>query len=402
MMPPMALDGIIFDLDGTLVDTNALHVEAWRRVLEKNGYKVAADRIMVEVGKGGDNLVPDLLGEEADRNVGEELREAHPKEFAKLAHKAGLKVFPGVKELVAELKRRRLTPVLATSSGKEHLKTIAEASGVDFEKLLGKVVTADDAEESKPAPDLVAAAVKKLGLSRAQCAMVGDTPYDATSAKGAGVACLGVRCGGYPDAEKALRRAGARAVYRDPAELLKKLDEALETASPGEAHLTCDVLEKLMRSALDVAREGMEAGEAPIGCVLARGDGTVIARGHNELNKRQDKTAHAEMVTFARAAGKVPTDARDLVMATTLEPCVMCLGASMEAAVDAIVYALSAPADGGTGRVEPPVSPESQMPRVVGGVLAHESRGLFEQWLRKPGNSPQQVAFVRQLLAMTK
>src|SRR3954465_6176921 len=102
----MALDGIIFDLGGTLVNTNLLHVEAWRRVLEKNGYRVAADRIMVEVGKGGDNLVPDLLGEEADRKVGEELREAHPKEFAKLADTAGLKVFPGVKELVAELKGR--------------------------------------------------------------------------------------------------------------------------------------------------------------------------------------------------------------------------------------------------------------------------------------------------------
>jgi tRNA(adenine34) deaminase len=213
---------------------------------------------------------------------------------------------------------------------------------------------------------------------------------------------LGVRSGGYPDAEKALRRAGARAVYADPAELLKKLDEALEVASPGPAHLTGAVLEKLMRAALDVAREGMGAGEAPIGCVLARGDGTIIARGHNELNGRRDKTAHAEMVAFSRAAGKVPTDARDLVMATTLEPCVMCLGASMEAAVDAIVYALHAPADGGTGRVEPPVSPESQMPRVVGGVMARESRGLFEEWLKKRGNSAQQVAFVKQLLAMTE
>src|SRR5215218_6866273 len=79
--PAMALDGIIFDLDGTLVDTNALHVEAWRRVLEKHGYRVAADRIMVEVGKGGDNLVPDLLGEEADQEVGEALRAEHPKAF---------------------------------------------------------------------------------------------------------------------------------------------------------------------------------------------------------------------------------------------------------------------------------------------------------------------------------
>jgi tRNA(Arg) A34 adenosine deaminase TadA len=108
------------------------------------------------------------------------------------------------------------------------------------------------------------------------------------------------------------------------------------------------------------------------------------------------------MVTFEHAAGKVPTDARDLVMASTLEPCVMCLGASMEAAVDTVVYALKAPADGGTSRVEPPQSPESQMPRVVGNVLARESRALFERWLDKPANNPQQVAFVKQLLAMTE
>jgi len=400
----MALDGIIFDLDGTLVDTNALHVEAWRRVFERHGYKVAADRILVEVGKGGDNLVPDLLGRQADREVGETLRKEHPKEFGKLARQSGLKVFPQVKELVAELKRHGLRPVLATSSGDEHLKTITDASGVDFAKLVGAVVTADDAERSKPEPDLVTAAARKLDLSPAQCALVGDTPYDATAARGAGVVCLGVRCGGYPDAEQALRRAGARAVYADPADVLRRLDEALRVASPGTAHLTRDALHRLMREALAAAEQALAAGEVPIGCVLARGDAalTVVARGHNELNRRQDKTAHAEMVTFEHAAGKVPTDARDLVMASTLEPCVMCLGASMEAAVDTVVYALKAPADGGTSRVEPPQSPESQMPRVVGNVLARESRALFERWLDKPANNPQQVAFVKQLLAMTE
>jgi tRNA(Arg) A34 adenosine deaminase TadA len=78
----------------------------------------------------------------------------------------------------------------------------------------------------------------------------------------------------------------------------------------------------------------------------------------------------------------------------------MCLGAAMEAAVDTIVYAMKAPADGGTGRVIPPESPESQMPRIVGEILAGESRSLFEQWLKKPGNNPRQVAFVKQLLQM--
>src|SRR5688572_11797909 len=107
------------------------------------------------------------------------------------------------------------------------------------------------------------------------------------------------------------------------------------------------------------------------------------------------------MVTFRRAAGRVPTDARDLILVSTLEPCVMCLGASMESAVDTIVYALRAPADSGTGRVAPPQSPESQMPRIVPDVMAGESRALFEEWLALPDRNPKQVEFVRQLLALT-
>jgi tRNA(Arg) A34 adenosine deaminase TadA len=107
------------------------------------------------------------------------------------------------------------------------------------------------------------------------------------------------------------------------------------------------------------------------------------------------------MVTFAKAAGKFDVDARDLLLFSTLEPCVMCTGAAMECAVDTIVYALKAPADAGTARVRPPESPESNMPRIVGDVLAAQSRTLFDLWLKNPGNNPRQVEFVKQLLALT-
>ena len=396
----MALAGIVFDLDGTIVDSNDLHVEAFQRAFAARGYKVGRDRVFAEVGKGGDKLVPSILGDEYDSVDGDAIRDAQPKEYAKLARERGLRVFPGAKELLAECRRRGLRTVLATSSGEGHIKGTEAASGLTLRDVVDEIVTADDADESKPAPDLVASAVKKLGLSPAQCAMVGDTPYDAWSARDAGVVCLGLTCGGHDEAT--LRGSGAREVWRDPADLLAHLDEALEAASPGPAQLTRQRLESLMREALAAAREGMDAGEAPIGCVLARGDGAVIARGFNELNRSGVRTAHAEMAAFARSAGKVPPEARDLVLVSTLEPCVMCLGAAMEAAVDTIVYGLKAPADSGTGRVEPPQSPESQMPRIVGDVLAAESRRLFEEWLGKKGNNPQQVQFVKQLLALTR
>lgn len=159
------------------------------------------------------------------------------------------------------------------------------------------------------------------------------------------------------------------------------------------------MIESLMRDALDVAREGLAAGEAPIGCVLARGDGSVVTRAFNEMNRTQCKIAHAEIVAFNRAAGRVPMDARDLILVSTLEPCVMCTGAAMEAAVDTIVFGLRAPADSGTGRVAPPQSPESTMPKIVGDVLAAESRRLFEQWLEQNGDTPQ-AAYVKQLLTL--
>lgn len=399
MVRRMALDALIFDLDGTLVDTNAMHVEAFRLAFEEHGYRIPADRIFVEIGKGGDNLVPAIIGREGTDRDGAAIRAAQPKRFAELAEANGIPVFPGAAELVAEARRRGLRTALATSSNGEQLAVTFKYSGVDWAALVDALVQSDDIASSKPAPDAVAAAVRKLKLSPAQCAMVGDTPYDAEACRHAGVVCLGVESGGHP--ADALRHAGSRRVWRDAAHLLGDLDTALRVASPGSAKPTATALEKLMREALGAAERGMAAGEAPIGCVLARGDGTVVAAGYNSLNGTKDRTAHAEMVAFRRAAGAIPEDADDLVLVSTLEPCVMCLGAAMEAAVDTVVYGMRAPADSGAGRMAPPQSPEATMPRIVGDVLAAESRKLFERFLAKPDLNPKQRAFAEQLLALT-
>ncbi len=394
----MALGAMIFDVDGTLVDSNEAHVGAWVRAFERFGYTVMADRVRVETGKGGDQLVPSILGEAAEKKDGEGLRSAQKEEFLAAARKTHLALFPDVEQLLGELRRRGIRTAIATSSSADHLDGLFASVGTDLRELVDEVANADDAEASKPSPDIVQAAVRKLGLSPAQCAMLGDTVFDATACRFAGVACLGVLSGG--NEKGPLLRAGARAVWRDTGDLLEHLDEALEVASPGDTQLTAELLETLMREALGVAREGMDAGEAPIGCVLARGDGTVLARGYNEMAGTGVRTAHAEMVAFAHAKDAIPPDARDLILVSTLEPCVMCTGAAMETAVDLIVYALQAPADSGTGRVEPPESPDNGMPRIVGGVLAKESRGLLEEWLRVNGN-PEQRPYIEQLLAQT-
>ncbi len=393
----MALDAIIFDVDGTLVDSNELHVEAFVRTFANYGYKVFPDRIAIEIGKGGDNLVPSILGPAADKKDGDSIREQEPKEFARLAQQRKIAVFPKVRELLGEVRRRGLKVVIATSSGKKQLDILTQWSGLDVAAEADVLVTADDAPSSKPAPDLIVTAVKKSGLSPAQCVMIGDTQWDAHSAKHAGVVCLGLRCGG--NSVETLMQAGARRVYSDLADVLTHFDEALSIASPGAAHLTQSRLEELMRQALQAAKDGMANGEAPIGACLARGDGSIIATGYNRLNKTQNKTAHAETVTFANAAGKVPTDARDLILISTLEPCVMCTGAAMVAAVDTIIYGLRAPADAGTGRVSPPISPQSQMPRIVGDILAKESLELFKHWYAK-NRETEQAAYVEQLLKL--
>lgn len=168
-----------------------------------------------------------------------------------------------------------------------------------------------------------------------------------------------------------------------------------------------------MREALAEAEKGMAEGEAPIGCVLARGEGDalrVVARGHNRVNALQRKIAHAEIVAFENASGGVtgaaapalPLDADDVILVSTLEPCVMCLGAAMEAGVGTVLFGLAAPADSGTGRVNPPQSPESRAPTITGGILAGESRRLFERWLLAGNENTDQAVFIKQLLALTR
>ena len=225
----MTLNGMIFDVDGTLVDTNPAHVEAWRRAFQRLGFAVPDERIVPEIGKGGDKLVPSVLGREAEERQGEELRKLQKEEFLEIARRQHFRVFPGATEIFQALRERGIRTALATSSDEKHLAATTASAGLDLRRLPDVVVTKSPDEPSKPSPDLVVDALEALELAAMDCAMVGDTVYDGEACRGAGVAFLGVLSG--PASEEDLYQAGARAVWRNVGHLLSELDRAIAIAA---------------------------------------------------------------------------------------------------------------------------------------------------------------------------
>jgi HAD superfamily hydrolase (TIGR01549 family) len=227
----MPLRGIIFDIDGTLIDTNPAHVLAWRRAFERLGYDVPTPRIEVEIGKGGDKLVPSVLGKEVEARLGEILRRVQKEEFLAIAKSEHFRLFPGVPEIFGALQDRGIRTAVATSSDEKHLEATLASAGLDLTRAVDAVITKSDADESKPAPDIVDAALEKLALSAGECAMVGDTVYDGQACQSAGIAFLGVLSGGTSEAE--LLEAGAIAVWRDVSHLMEEIDRVELTTHNG-------------------------------------------------------------------------------------------------------------------------------------------------------------------------
>lgn len=392
----MAQRAMFIDVDGTLADTNAAHVRAWEKAFIEHGYKVAADRIAQEIGKGGDFLVPDVLGDDAEKRDGKKLRKTHDKIFLEDADKTTFPLFANATEFIAAVRSRGLLAVIVTSSSAKQLAQVEKSTDCDLGKLVDLVVNGDDAAAGKPAPDLMIAALKKAGVTAMNCVMLGDTPFDALSARDAGLVCLGVLSGG--NTAERLLAAGCRRVYKDTADLLEHLDDALREAWPSPKPCAPELPSLLMDQALAMAREALAAGQPPIGSVVARGDGTIIGRGYNRQEAADDRTAHAEIVALRNASKNVPMDARDLILVSTLEPCVMCMGAAMELTVDTVIYGMAAPLDGGTKRISPPQSPENTMPRIIGGVKSKECRALLAEFLKSGKADARQKAYLTTLL----
>lgn len=214
-----AVKAVLFDVDGTLVDTVDLHAESWVRTFRHIGHEVPFEAVRAQIGKGGDQLMPVFLPEDVVDRRGKEM-EAFRKGLymGELIHRA--RPFPGVAALFRRLRADGRRIILASSGKPEELDHYKTLLGI--EGLVDAATTSEDAERSKPFPDIFLAALD--GLPADQAIVVGDSPYDAEAAGKAGLRTIGLLCGGFP--EQDLRAAGCVALYRDPAELLERYGDS--------------------------------------------------------------------------------------------------------------------------------------------------------------------------------
>jgi HAD superfamily hydrolase (TIGR01509 family) len=217
--PPAA---VLFDIDGTLVDSNYVHVAAWMYAFESIDRHVDAARIHAGIGMDGDKLLEELLGGEAE-TLGDQASQEHTRRYKMMGEL--LHPFDGARDLLRELSARGIKVVLATSAPPDELEMLRKL--LDIEEAIEAVTNADDVGTAKPQPDIVSVALERAGVDASEAVFVGDAVWDVKAAKAAGVICVGVTSGGSHAA--ALRDAGAAATYESVSGLLDALDESLLT-----------------------------------------------------------------------------------------------------------------------------------------------------------------------------
>lgn len=211
-MPPSP-SAVLFDIDGTLTDTNYLHTLAWRRAFLDVGLDVPSSRIHRMIGAAGGVLLRELAGEER-----EDVKEGWRCHFAEL--KPEIRALPGAADLLRAVAARGPKIVLATSSEEDDVRALRDAVGAD--DVVDAVTTAGDVDEAKPDPEVFRRALDSVDVPAARAIVVGDTGWDVEAATKAGLRTVAVTTGGVSRAE--LEAAGAIAVYDGPAELLAGLD----------------------------------------------------------------------------------------------------------------------------------------------------------------------------------
>lgn len=213
------IQGVIFDIDGTLLDSNDAHARAYQEALEEVGVERPFVQVRRLIGMGSDQLLPILAGVNEDSEEGKKTAR-RKKEIFFDDYFPQVKPCAGAKELVKTLRKRGIRTAAAVSSKRDELTRYLQRIGI--EKDIEVRVAADDVPRSKPAPDVIHVALEKMGLPAEQVLLIGDTPYDIEAAKKAGVRTIGLQTGGWP--EKDL--VDAIAIYKDPEDLLRNLDSS--------------------------------------------------------------------------------------------------------------------------------------------------------------------------------
>jgi HAD superfamily hydrolase (TIGR01509 family) len=216
---PGQFKGILLDIDGTLVDSNDANARCWVEALLAHGVEINYIKLREGIGMGGDNFLPKLAQIDAESEQGKAISQTRS-EILKSKYMPGLRAFPQVKELLTRLHDDGLKLVVATSAKSDEAEALLKLT--EAHELIDAIATTEDAQNSKPDPDILHAALQKSGLSADEVVMLGDTPYDIEAAQKAGIHSIGVRSGGWsaPDLK------GALAVYTDPGDLLAHYAES--------------------------------------------------------------------------------------------------------------------------------------------------------------------------------
>lgn len=211
------VQGVLFDIDGTIINSIALHIESWKRAFQLFGKEYSYEQIRRQIGKGADEFLAMFFSkEELDRVRGD--LENYRSELFKREYLPKAKAFPRVRELFERIKQDGRKIALATTAKEEEIKIYKEMAGID--DLVDTVACSDDVKRSKPHRDICSAAVQKLGnIASDRVMAVGDTRYDAEAAGKINVRTVGLLCGGGNRVE--LTEAGCIAIYKDPADLLE-------------------------------------------------------------------------------------------------------------------------------------------------------------------------------------
>ncbi len=222
MIVHLPFESVLFDIDGTLIDSNNAHATAWMRALREYGRRVDITQVRPLIGMGGDKLLPAIAGIEEDSPDGKAIAARKKQLFNQML--PWLSATRGARSLLEYLRDRGIDRVIATSAGDEEMEALLKQAGVD--DLVAKRATKDDAAESKPDPDIVCAALARARSGPESSVMIGDTPYDIEAATRAGIKSVALRCGGHWSDED-LR--GALYIFDDPQDLLDRWQQSAAT-----------------------------------------------------------------------------------------------------------------------------------------------------------------------------